>query len=387
MTYATKINNYINKLNNTNVYAIDVETTLIKKDKYKTIFNSPPKLVCFAYNKVSRDRDDIIISDGSRTITSAFTNAAPVWVGHNISYDLYIAYNEAGGPFSLMASVWDTMLAEYLLTNQVSRMESLEELCLKYGIEAQKEEEVAQLIKSGVCPSTIDSDKLEEYLKTDVWMTQCVFKEQYKLFKARPKAWQVMFINQMIFLTNTLRASCNGMKIDNVFVDTNKKDLQKQVQYLQENLMLFMANDTSTKPSIWNPSSNSDLSVFLYGGTKKWEERVPNGVYKSGIKAGTTKYKIEKKEIQLKPHFSSRGAVDEAAINDMLNAVHKASDMAAFLTDLLKYKDYSKNLNTYFEGYMNFQDADGFISPKFNHGLTPTGRLTCSNPNLQNIKS
>lgn len=28
MTYATKINNYINKLNNTNVYAIDVETTL-----------------------------------------------------------------------------------------------------------------------------------------------------------------------------------------------------------------------------------------------------------------------------------------------------------------------------------------------------------------------
>lgn len=37
MTYATKINNYINKLNNTNVCAIDVETTLIKVARFADI--------------------------------------------------------------------------------------------------------------------------------------------------------------------------------------------------------------------------------------------------------------------------------------------------------------------------------------------------------------
>ena len=84
--------------------------------------------------------------------------------------------------------------------------------------------------------------------------------------------------------------------------------------------------------------------------------------------------------------FPNLSSVDEAAIRQCLVYASHPSGWKDFLEKLIEYKDTNKNLNTYFEGYMNHATVDGFIKPKYNHGLTPTGRLTCSGPNLQNIK-
>lgn len=383
--FVEKIRKYQEVLKSASIYVVDVETTLISKDKYKTVYNTPPKYVCHGYLNIdSHAIPGIRYNPGG--LFEYFSDCEKnLYIGHNITYDIFIALNQ-GSNFKMASIVWDTMLAEYLLTNQIERMPSLEQCCENHGIAMRKDEEVAQMMKAGICPSTIPKDKLEEYLKGDLLMTKEVFKKQRELFYQRPPEWQVMFINQMFFLVNTLRASCNGMKIDWGFVAGNKTTLEASVAAYEADLKKFMGDKTSTDPSIWNPASNTDLSVFLYGGIKKWDERVPNGVYKTGIKAGQTKYKIEKSACLCRDTFPNLSSVDEAAIRQCLVYASHPSGWKDFLEKLIEYKDINKNLNTYFEGYMNHATVDGFIKPKYNHGLTPTGRLTCSGPNLQNIK-
>lgn len=52
---------------------------------------------------------------------------------------------------------------------------------------------------------------------------------------------------------------------------------------------------------------------------------------------------------------------------------------------VLEYRKYAKLLNTYVEGYLSYIKEDGKIHATFNQALTTTGRLSSSEPNLQNI--
>ena len=52
---------------------------------------------------------------------------------------------------------------------------------------------------------------------------------------------------------------------------------------------------------------------------------------------------------------------------------------------ILEYRKYFKLLTTYVEGLKNHIHKDGKIHAKFNQALTTTGRLSSSEPNLQNI--
>lgn len=67
-----------------------------------------------------------------------------------------------------------------------------------------------------------------------------------------------------------------------------------------------------------------------------------------------------------------------------------------FASNLLEYRKYNKNLNTYVEPLLEYALKDGRVHGSFNQagsedfwgdgaGGTSTGRLTASNPNLQNI--
>lgn len=52
---------------------------------------------------------------------------------------------------------------------------------------------------------------------------------------------------------------------------------------------------------------------------------------------------------------------------------------------ILEYRKYAKLISTYIDGFMPFIDKNGKVHPTFNQALTTTGRLSCSEPNLQNI--
>jgi DNA polymerase-1 len=55
------------------------------------------------------------------------------------------------------------------------------------------------------------------------------------------------------------------------------------------------------------------------------------------------------------------------------------------VADILEYRQLTKLKSTYADGLLNFVDASGKIHTTFNQTITATGRLSSTDPNLQNI--
>ena len=60
-------------------------------------------------------------------------------------------------------------------------------------------------------------------------------------------------------------------------------------------------------------------------------------------------------------------------------------DEHPIVSKILEYRKYAKLLSTYVDGLKGHIHSDGKIHAKFNQALTATGRLSSSDPNLQNI--
>ena len=63
------------------------------------------------------------------------------------------------------------------------------------------------------------------------------------------------------------------------------------------------------------------------------------------------------------------------------------SRQAPICASILEYRKYAKLLGTYVDGLLPHIGEDGKIHTCFNQTLTSTGRLSSSNPNLQNISA
>ncbi|HEO63898.1 MAG TPA: DNA polymerase I, partial [Candidatus Omnitrophica bacterium] len=91
--------------------------------------------------------------------------------------------------------------------------------------------------------------------------------------------------------------------------------------------------------------------------------------------------KILYQKLNLKPIKKGKTgpSTDEETLKK-LSSYHPVAGM------ILKYRELSKIKSTYIEGLLkNIAESDNKIHPTFNQTTTQTGRLSCSNPNLQNI--
>ncbi|OQA51154.1 MAG: DNA polymerase I, thermostable [Bacteroidetes bacterium ADurb.Bin302] len=70
---------------------------------------------------------------------------------------------------------------------------------------------------------------------------------------------------------------------------------------------------------------------------------------------------------------------------DTLDALFEENPNQDFLKALMSLRTLNKKLDTYVTGIRSFICPDGRIRPSFNLHGTETGRLSCSDPNLQNI--
>ena len=68
-----------------------------------------------------------------------------------------------------------------------------------------------------------------------------------------------------------------------------------------------------------------------------------------------------------------------------VDSLKEIQDEHPIVSKILEYRKYFKLLTTYVEGLKNHIFPDGKIHAKFNQALTTTGRLSSSDPNLQNI--
>jgi len=295
---------------------------------------------------------------------------ADMVVGHNIKFDLLYVYRNAA---HILPRIWDTQLAAYILSGQRHLYASLDELTIEYlGKEFIKDDKIKEYWKKGIDTTDIPKEELLPYLQTDVFNTERIFEYQFK--EAEELGILPLMWVQMDALRATIAMNNNGMKIDWNYVRSQRD------QY--EALIFKTANDIATHAPDLDYASPKKVSLYFFGGEEKVKERIDDGFYKNG----NPKTKLVEKTIIHAPKYAPMADAGKSgyfSVDDgTLNKLVECGDEVAKL--LLVMRKASKIKETYYEGLMDLRFPNDLIYPNLNHCSTKTGRLSGTNPNLQN---
>ena len=157
--------------------AIDVETTLNGNEEVGLAHPMHPdnKIVLFGIEA----EDTLKVFENFRNFGYSFEynlklknhkyDNAGVLCGHNISFDLMYLYKESPDLKAYLQemSIWDTQLAEYILSGQRIKFSSLDELSIKYGLPV-KDDKIKKYFQAGLGSEKIPREELLPYLKQNV---------------------------------------------------------------------------------------------------------------------------------------------------------------------------------------------------------------------------
>jgi DNA polymerase I-like protein with 3'-5' exonuclease and polymerase domains len=313
--------------------------------------------------------------------------------GHNISFDLMYLYKSHVylKPFLQSCVIWDTQLAEYILTGQRSKFSSLDELCIKYGYPV-KDDKIKKYFQAGLGSDKIPREELEPYLRNDLQVTRNIAELQYKT--AVISGMLTLIETQMQALHATTEMMYNGLCIDQEVLA--KYTVEVVNEYVDCKLNL---EEMCSGTSVEDINSPKQWSTYFFGGSKKVKEKEAVGLFKNG----NTKYKTVEKIVPIEgavkyvpdpDKVSSKTgqvSVDDAVLKDMSDHILDKTEKER-IKSLLQYRELSKQLSTYVQGLSRHVigkegEKLGFIHGKLNHTATVTGRLSSTNPNLQNISN
>ncbi|MEG3897528.1 MULTISPECIES: DNA polymerase I [unclassified Microcoleus] len=250
----------------------------------------------------------------------------------------------------LAGVVFDTMLASYVLNPETSH--SLSELSRKYlGIVAESYKE---LVPKNKTIADISIVKVADYCGMDVHTTfGLVAKLKSELDEAdqanspeKPLNDLLLKVEQPLEPVLAEMEYC-GIRIDSAYLNTLSQELEIKLAKLEKNTYEAAGRK-------FNLGSPKQLSEILL-------EKIPE--------------QFQKKSRKTKTGYST-----DAAVLDKLQGDHPIVD------DLLEHRTLSKLKSTYVDALPQLVRADtGRVHTDFNQTATGTGRLSSSNPNLQNI--
>jgi DNA polymerase I-like protein with 3'-5' exonuclease and polymerase domains len=183
----------------------------------------------------------------------------------------------------------------------------------------------------------------------------------------------------------------NGIKFDQELCEKRAKEIEEEIRSITDEL-------SGIYPGVpINFGSGDHLSAFLYGGTIKGEAKEHIGFYKTGERAGQPKYKnveilhelprlvdpLRGSELK-KPGFFATNA-------DTLLKLRPRKDTKRIIEKIQRIARLEALLTKTYRGLIN-ANSNGFWEPSWLHGqfnqcVAATGRLSSSNPNLQNLDS
>ena len=305
---------------------------------------------------------------------------ADIIVGHNAKFDLKFLYTNKVNSIKFK-NIWDTSVAEYILTNQQARFVKLADLIKKYSPNERKIKIDLEDIKA----SEYSEDVLREYNLQDVRITEIIFLNQLKLAK------KLNLVNLIFVCSNFSKLladiEVNGMYIDKQLLETHLQQLQEKTIQLENELKGYIPE---SKFLDFNLSSNEHVSVLLFGGFYKYKgdcelsiRYLKNGSIKLNKKQGTIPVFVAGLGFSKPKALTKNGyySVSDEVITTLKGKTKMQKEF------IKKYKLYRKlvTLNDkYYSKYTKYLQ-DNFLYANYNQTSTETGRLSCNSPNLQQI--
>ena len=406
----------------TNYVVIDLETFGHRTHKrFCNPLDADHYIVAVAY-KFKGQRAQVDYCAKGIKAEDAFKNIdlsdVDILVAQNAKFDLLYLWKSPALQNFLRngGRVFDTLQAEYLLRGQQGVVHnkdkkkgmSLDALALKYG-GTLKDEGVKDVWANGGTVLDIPKDQLIEYAKYDVINAEIVLKGQLKQLNK-------LGMMNLIKVYNEQLLAVTEMEFNGMYFNTDKA--MERASLYEEKLLEINNNliDLLITNQLWpqemlefNLASAKQVATLLFGGTTDVIQRVNildgNGKvvrFKSGTKKGQIKTKNEKVEILipgLNETFKSEWETvkgGRGAGEDVLNALSKITKNAItknVIDYLLIYRQYSKLISTYLykktgnteKGLVPLVHKDNCVHSEYQTTKTETGRLSSTNPNLQNV--
>ncbi|MBU1178215.1 DNA polymerase I [Patescibacteria group bacterium] len=264
---------------------------------------------------------------------------------HNAKYD-YIVLRNFG--IEVAGIDFDTMIASYLL-NTGSRRHNLDDLAFaEFGYETMKYEELSGgKNKSVQSLADVDQDKFCFYACEDADFTWRLKKLFAKELAKNKKIASLFHDMEMPLVLVLAQMEMHGIKIDVAVLKKLSQSVSKKVEGLTAKI--YEKADTKA----FNINSTQQLSKILFAQLK---------ISAEGVKKTTTGYSTAAPELA------------------KIKGKHKIVPLIEQYRELVKLK------NTYLDALPKLVNAKtGRVHTSFNQTVTATGRLSSSDPNLQNI--
>lgn len=214
----------------------------------------------------------------------------------------------------------------------------------------RREQTLTELAKAdlgweGATLEDMPTDELIERAAEVSAVIHSLHDQQKKALQDLPKVETLAQTIEWPVVPVLARMEHTGIQLDTEYLARMSVELSDQISDIEQEIYGYANQE-------FNIGSPSQLADILFN-----ELNLPT----QGIKKGKTGYSTAASEL------------------DKLRGIHPVIDLVS------KYREYSKLKNTYVDAFPKLVDENSRLHTTFNLAITQTGRLSSTEPNLQNI--
>jgi len=263
-------------------------------------------------------------------------------IGHNLKYDWTVFAAPNNGATILQGPLYDTMVGAWLL-EPGRRSYKLDDLCRELGIEMTSFTQVTGGSKEDGAFCQVGLEEAKNYSCEDVYGALSLFLDQKPKLEQQG-LWKLFTEVEGPLIPVLARMEIAGILVDRDVLNGLAKEFHERLVTLEKEIYQVAGHE-------FNINSPKQLAEILFE-----ELGLPRG------------------------RKTKSGYSTDVRVLERLSQKHELPAL------ILKYRNLAKLTSTYVEKLAKLAEKDdGRIHSSFNQCGTATGRLSSSNPNLQNL--
>ncbi len=273
-----------------------------------------------------------------------FTDSTVTVIMHNAKFDLKVLYNTGFTKIFDGCKYYDTMVTAWLINPERTGRNGYSLEYLGETVLGLKGIEFSDIVQKGQTFADVPLEKAYQYAAEDADFTYKLGLKLREPFEAdKSQTLKKLLMMEMQVLPILTKMELAGIHLDSKELNNYNKELVREIGLIEQNIYKEVGHE-------FNIASPKQLQTVLF------EER--------HLKAGK----------KTKTGYSTDTSVlEELALYDPVPRM------------ILEYRELAKINSTYVETLPKLTDKDGRIHTDFVQTGTATGRLSCRDPNLQNI--
>ncbi len=336
-----KRSEFVQKLLTTKIFALDTETTGTEPMNAELVgFSFSTAKHQGVYIPVPENREEAmkIVAE----FREVLENEKSIKVGQNIKYDLIMFANYG---VEVKGVMFDTMIAHYVLQPELRHnMDYLSEIYLNYQ-PIPIEDLIGSKGKNQKSMRDLSPEEVYKYACEDTDVT-LQLKEVLEQELVKNQAEQLFYEIEMPLVPVLVNIERNGVRIDTDALKASSEHFTAKMLELEKEIWILAEEE-------FNVSSPKKVGEILF----------------------------EKLKISEKAKKTKTGQYTTS--EDVLESLRHKHPI---VEKILDYRGLKKLLSTYIDALPELiNPRTGHIHTSFNQTVTATGRLSSSNPNLQNI--